>query len=377
MGLWARSVEGVVMGGRLPDPRFWAGRSVLVTGHTGFKGGWLCHWLQELGAEIHGLSLDPVSSPCMFDASSVGAILTSDRRHDVGDLAELRNFVMASEPDVVFHMAAQPLVPRGYEDPVGTWVTNVMGTVNVLEAVRSCPSVRSVVVVTTDKVYRNREWLFPYRESDELGGRDPYSASKAAAEFASESYRHSFFSGASTDTAVLATARAGNVIGGGDWSVDRLVPDVLRALDDEVPLRLRNPGATRPWQHVLDPLAGYLLLAESLQDAGRGEFPHEWNFGPDSAANVSVMDVVKAIMEWSGSLAPRVVADGDPSLEAQQLALDSSRSRTILGWRPMWDFQEALARTLDWHRRWKSGEDMATVTTSQIRDYVTGRGIDG
>lgn len=377
MGLRARPVEDVVMGGRLPDPGFWAGRSVLVTGHTGFKGGWLCHWLKELGAEVHGLSQDPVSSPCMFDVSNVGAILASERRRDIGDLAALTSLVTASQPSVIFHMAAQSLVSRGYEDPVETWRTNVMGTVNLLQAVRSCPSVRSVVVVTTDKVYRNREWLFPYREEDDLGGLDPYSASKSAAEFVSESYRHSYFSGAELEGAVLATARAGNVIGGGDWSADRLVPDVLQALDGGVPLKLRSPRSTRPWQHVLDPLAGYLLLAESLQETLRGELPNEWNFGPDATANVSVMDVVNAIIDWTGSHAARVVADGNPSREAQLLALDSSRSRTILGWRPRWDFREALTRTLDWHRQWKYGGDMAYVTSSQIRDYVAGGGADG
>jgi len=349
----------------------WSSRRVLVTGHTGFKGGWLSHWLSILGADVHGMSLDPLATPNLFDVAGVKSILATDKRGDIADFDQVKKAISTAQPEVVFHLAAQPLVRESYADPLGTLRTNVIGTANVLEAVRSCPSVRAVIVITTDKVYRNREWQHAYREPDELGGVDPYSASKACAELVVASYMASYFTGLDGRSPAVATVRAGNVIGGGDWSVDRLVPDCLRAADVDGLLSLRFPNATRPWQHVLDPLAGYLALAEQLLESGQSVLPSSWNFGPDAAGTMPVRSVVRLIEQALGQTLHVVTEiDTDSPHEAGLLALDSSQARSLLGWAPKWDVQEAVQRTVDWHQAWKSGADMAWFTRSQITDYA-------
>jgi CDP-glucose 4,6-dehydratase len=349
----------------------WSSRRVLVTGHTGFKGGWLAHWLSLLGADVYGLALDPLATPNLYEAARVKSTLAADKRGDISELGQVKRVITSAQPEVVFHLAAQPLVRESYADPLGTFRANVLGTANVLEAVRSCPSVRAVIVITTDKVYRNREWQHAYREPDELGGVDPYSASKACAELVVASYVASYFMGLGGHSPAVATVRAGNVIGGGDWSVDRLVPDCLRAADADEPLSLRFPTATRPWQHVLDPLSGYLALAEQLLESGQNALPSTWNFGPDAAGTMPVRSVVGLIEHALGQALRRVTeADTYTPHEAGLLALDSSQARSLLGWAPKWDVQEAVLRTVDWHRAWRGGADMASFTRSQITDYA-------
>jgi len=343
----------------------WQGRRVLVTGHTGFKGGWLSLWLAARGALVHGFALDPPTDPSFHAACRLAAHLADDRRGDLRDQAALAGCLADVEPEVVFHLAAQPLVRRSYREPLDTFDVNVLGTVRLLEAVRSCGSVRAVVVITTDKVYDNREWDWPYRETEPLGGADPYSASKACAELVCESYRRSFLAAAGIR---LATARAGNVIGGGDWAADRLVPDFLRAAAAGEPLAIRAPGAVRPWQHVLEPLSGYLLLAERLLESDRDA--EAWNFGPaeDDARPVGW------IVEHLCGLLPAASwrRDGaDHPHEAGILRLDSTKARRRLGWRPRWGLEEALGRTLDWHRAWQAGADMAAVSLAQIEAFET------
>ena len=348
----------------------WASRRVLITGHTGFKGGWLSHWLSFLGADVHGMALNPLATPNLFGVTGVKSILSTDKRGDITDFDQVQNALSTSQPEVVFHLAAQPLVRESYADPLGTLRTNVMGTANVLEAVRSCPSVRAVIVVTTDKVYRNKESQHAYREPDELGGVDPYSASKSCAELVVASYMASYFTGLDGHSPAIATVRAGNVIGGGDWSIDRLIPDCLRAADANEPRSLRFPTATRPWQHVLDPLAGYLALAEQLLESGQKVLPSTWNFGPDAAGTVPVRSVVGLIESALGQPIKVVTeTDTDSPHEAGLLALDSTQARSLLGWAPRWDVQEAVQRTVDWHQAWKAGSDMASVTRLQITDY--------
>jgi CDP-glucose 4,6-dehydratase len=360
-------VESVVS-----DPlAIWKGRQVLVTGHTGFKGGWLALWLGRLGAQVHGYSLAPPTEPNLFDVARVGSLLASDVRADLADLARLKSAFAAARPDVVFHLAAQPLVREGYRDARGTFATNVMGMSHVLEAARATPSIAALVLITTDKVYENREAPdHAYRESDPLGGHDPYSASKAAAEIVAASYRSSFFHEGGEHAALVATARAGNVIGGADWAADRLVPDCLRAFERGETVRLRYPNSVRPWQHVLEPLSGYLHLAAHLLAANGRTFAGAWNFGPDPESDASVDAVARATARIWGSTArvEHEVGTRHPH-EASFLRLDSTRARTQLGWRPRWNLEETLSRTVAWHRAWLSRRDMAEFTTSQIRDY--------
>jgi CDP-glucose 4,6-dehydratase len=352
------------------DPTFWNGRSVFVTGHTGFKGGWLALWLHQLGANIHGYALNPPSQPNLFEAASIQSLLTSDTRANLSDLAKLSSAVDAAAPEVIFHLAAQPLVRESYRTPLATLMSNVMGTAHILEAACQCDSVRAIVIITTDKVYDNREWIHPYREVDPLGGLDPYSASKAAAEIVSSSYRASFFSGASGHPAQVATVRAGNVIGGGDWAHDRLVPDCLRAFAKGNPVHLRNPNAVRPWQHVLEPLSGYLILAQRLLSPDGGDFASAWNFGPDSSGNATVGDVAASIARLWGDNA-RVIhdfSDSNPH-EAHMLSLDSSKARNSLRWTPRWTLKQALENTVAWHQAWLDGNDMKSVSRRQIDLY--------
>jgi CDP-glucose 4,6-dehydratase len=340
---------------------FWRDRSVLVTGHTGFKGSWLCLWLQALGARVSGYSLPPPTTPSLFEAARVGQQM-GHFEGDVRDAERLGKVFQDSAPEVVFHLAAQSLVREGYRDPVGTITTNVIGTVNLLEAVRRQPTVRAVVVVTSDKCYLNREWLWPYREDEPLGGKDPYSASKACAEIVSAAWRDSFLA----ERTGLATARAGNVIGGGDWAPDRLVPDALRAWQQGRVLKVRSPQAVRPWQDVLEPLSGYLLLAEQLCE---GKGIGAWNFGPAEDASLSVADLLEhlsacwgAEAQWQGEL-------GEHPVEAGLLRIDSSRARQLLGWCPRLRGNDMFARVVSWHRAWLAGQDMRQFSMDQISEY--------
>ncbi|MDR3532113.1 MAG: CDP-glucose 4,6-dehydratase, partial [Rhodopila sp.] len=315
-----------------PDPAFWQRQRVFITGHTGFKGGWLAVWLRMLGAEACGYALAPDTTPSLFDAAGIADLLPGEIA-DIGDLPRLAAAIAEFRPTIVIHMAAQPLVRRSYAEPRETFATNLLGTVNVLEAVRLTPGIGAAFVVTTDKCYENQEHGRPYRETDRLGGRDPYSASKACAELATQSYFWSFFMHAGCG---LASGRAGNVIGGGDWSADRLVPDLIRAFQAGEPAVLRNPAATRPWQHVLEPLNGYLLAVERI--FGRpGTAPAAWNFGPDIAGNQSVGDVAAAAAATWGNGAEIVVRrNANEPHEATLLSVDSAKARAELGWEPRW-----------------------------------------
>ena len=347
---------------------FWNGRAVLVTGHTGFKGSWLSLWLQQLGARVAGYALAPPTTPSLFDQARVGDGMASTIA-DLRDLPALTAAVRAAAPEVVFHLAAQSLVRASYDDPVGTYATNVMGTVHLLEAVRQVPSVKAVVIVTTDKCYENREWDWGYRENDRLGGRDPYSNSKACAELVTDAYRRSFFG---DHRVAIASARAGNVIGGGDWAKDRIVPDAVRAFLDSKPLAIRNPAATRPWQHVLEPLAGYLQLAERLVADGAA-FAEGWNFGPSDELVLPVGELAtKLAAAWGGGAA--WVGAGEPGAphEARLLRLDASRARGRLGWRPALSIDATLAWIVEWHQAVGRGDDARAVTLAQLARYAAG-----
>lgn len=342
---------------------------MFLTGHTGFKGGWLATWLHQLGAKVRGYALDPCTEPNLFALASVGSRV-EDVRGDIRDYENLRLSMAGFAPEVVFHMAAQPLVRRSYVDPAATYATNVMGTVHVLEAVRKSPTVRAVVCVTTDKVYQNQECAGPYREVDPLGGYDPYASSKACAEIVSAAYRSSFFLSDRLPERhiALATARAGNVIGGGDWSEDRLIPDLIRGFCSQKPVLIRRPTAVRPWQHVLEPLHGYLILASGLLKEN-SKFASAYNFGPGDEDAWPVERVVNKIVEmWSDGAS--WTRDADPGVhEAHILRLDASKARLELGWEPRLNTATALEWTMRWYRAWHQGENMAEFTAQQIAGY--------
>ena len=344
-------------------PEFWHGISVLVTGHTGFKGGWLSLWLQQLGARTHGYSLPAATHPSLFVEAGVGEGMTHIEG-DIRDLPRLQDCMDSAQPEIVFHLAAQALVRQSYLDPIGTMTSNVMGTINVLVAVLKTPSVKAVVVITSDKCYENREWLWSYRENDALGGRDPYSASKACSEIVTTSWRNSFLNEQGVS---VATARAGNVIGGGDWATDRLIPDALRAWQNKMPLQVRYPDAVRPWQHVLEPLAGYLLLAEKLH---RGKCAEAWNFGPADADMRTVGTLLDSLAKSWGKDAFWQAMTGQHPHEAGLLKLDSGKSRHILGWQPKYNIDQALEQVMHWHRNWIAGEDMRNYSLHQIGQYM-------
>ncbi len=317
---------------------FWQDRNVFLTGHTGFKGGWLSIWLEQLGARVHGYSLQPPTEPSLFEAAGVEDVLASHTIGDVRDRDALSSAMASAEPQLIFHMAAQPLVRYSYSEPVETYSTNVMGTVNVLDAARTAPSVRAIVNITSDKCYENREWDRPYREDDAMGGHDPYSSSKGCAELVAQAYQRSFFG----EEKWLASVRAGNVIGGGDWAADRLLPDFFRAIDAGQPLTIRSPNAVRPWQHVLEPLSGYMLLAEALMESGDA-FSGGWNFGPDDGDVWSVRQIVDFLFPDGEG----VNLSNAPQLhEANMLKLDSNKARDRLGWKPAW---QSIGR---WRRLW-------------------------
>ncbi len=344
------------------------GRKVFVTGHTGFKGAWLCNWLVELGCEVSGYALAPANPPTLYALSDVGAKLRASHDADIRDLPTLQAALRASGAELVLHLAAQSLVRAGYADPAGTWETNVLGTVNVLEAVRACDQVRAVVVVTTDKCYDNQEWAWGYRENDRLGGRDPYSASKAGAEIVTHSYRESFLAEAGV---LVASARAGNVIGGGDWSEDRLVADAARAFAAGSALQVRNPAATRPWQHVLDCLSGYLLLAARLLQ-GDTACARAFNFGPDAEAVVTVGQLLDQLSgHWPGLRWEHARVDAAAPHESTLLSLDPTLSRTVLKWQPRWNLDQTLRATADWYLGVSGDETRAAaLTRQQISEYA-------
>lgn len=343
----------------------WSGRRVLVTGHTGFKGSWLSLWLHSLGAEVTGFALPPPTEPSLFEAARIGELV----RHvegDVRDLAALQKVVAEARPEVVFHLAAQPLVRLSYEEPVETYATNVMGTVHLLEAVRQVSGVKAMVSITSDKCYENREWVWPYRETDPMGGHDPYSSSKGCAELVTAAWRNSYFA---HEGPLLASVRAGNVIGGGDWAVDRLVPDLVRAFEAGLSPLIRSPDSVRPWQHVLEALGGYLLLAERLL-AGERDFAEGWNFGPadEDARPVSwIVDRMRTV--WGGGAADALPDTGPRPHEAGLLRLDCSKARAALGWRPALTLEQALDWIVAWHKAVGAGEDARAVTLAQIADY--------
>ncbi|WP_285404589.1 CDP-glucose 4,6-dehydratase [Luteibacter sp. ME-Dv--P-043b] len=345
----------------------WEGRSVFLTGHTGFKGSWLALMLEAFGARVHGYALDPDTGTSMFGVANVEALVASDTRADLADRDRLAAAMASAVPDLVLHLAAQPLVRESYKQPVRTFATNVMGTAHLLEAVRSTPSVKAVVIVTTDKVYENDGRGIPFVETDRLGGDDPYSASKAAAEFVTASYRHSFFREPAAPR--VASARAGNVIGGGDWAPDRLVPDCMRAFTEGAPVRLRYPAASRPWQHVLEPLSGYMTLAQALLSGA--DAAHAWNFGPPAADQAAVGDVARVVAElWGGDA---MVLTDDVTVhphEAGLLALDSARAVHDLAWQPRWPLRRALQETVAWQKQWLAGGDMQTFSRKQIAAYL-------
>lgn len=324
-------------------------KKVLITGHTGFKGSWLVLWLTRLGAEVTGYALPPPSQPSHF------SLLDLDVESIIGDIRDrdnLRQVFREQQPEIVFHLAAQAIVRRSYDDPAATFSSNVMGTVNVLEAARECKAVRAIVNVTSDKCYENREWVWGYRENDPLGGYDPYSASKGCAELVTNCWRDSFFSPADygrTHETLLASARAGNVIGGGDWAADRLIPDIMRAVSKNEKVKIRNPVATRPWQHVLEPLSGYLLLGQKLLE-GRREFAEAWNFGPSDAPHVSVGEIAEQVKEIWPKIDFEIRESRDQPHEAGKLHLDWSKARSRLKWSPAWDVKTAVENMVQWYR---------------------------
>jgi CDP-glucose 4,6-dehydratase len=363
MGEWQCPVEemGMIMS---DSTDFWRGKRVLLTGHTGFKGSWLSLWLQSMGSELCGLALKPPTNPSLFIEARVVEEMTSIIG-DIRDYETVRSAMAAFKPEIIIHMAAQSLVRLSYNEPVATYATNVMGTVHVLEAARQIGSVRAIVNVTTDKCYENKEWAWGYRENEPMGGYDPYSNSKGCSELVSSAYRRSFFQ---NNGIALASARAGNVIGGGDWAVDRLVPDILRAFECNQPVLIRNPLSTRPWQHVLEPLSGYLALAEKLYSEGQ-VWADGWNFGPHDDDARSVQWIVERMVEiWQNDASWRLDGGQHPH-EASYLKLDISKAKSRLNWHPRWNLTEALRHIITWHRAWLHKEDMRFQCLEQIKQY--------
>ena len=344
------------------------GKRVLVTGHTGFKGSWLCEWLLALGAEVHGLALPPPTRPSLFSQLRLGKRIAMDIRGDIRDMATVKGVMRRVRPDFVFHLAAQPLVRLSYERPIETFATNVMGTVHVLDALRSLKGKCSAVMITTDKCYENRETNRPYREDDPMGGYDPYSCSKGCDELVISSYRRSFF-GSPDSPAWVASARAGNVIGGGDWAKDRIVPDCMRAIARGEAIPVRNKVSTRPWQHVLEPLGGYLALGAALDSRTRFEdYASGFNFGPDPRANRTVKDLVTEILKWTKG---RWIDRSDPHAvhEAGLLNLDIRKARRVLDWKPKWNFERTVEETVRWYEAVRNGDSPMSVTQRQIIEY--------
>ncbi|CAE6795222.1 CDP-glucose 4,6-dehydratase [Paraburkholderia nemoris] len=352
------------------DGSFWQGKRIFLTGHTGFKGSWTTLWLHALGAKVTGYSLAPETSPNLFSLARVSDGVDSVIG-DIRNREQLLNAVKAAKPEIVIHMAAQPLVRESYVNPVETYETNVLGTVHLLDAIRQVPGVRSVVIVTTDKCYENREWEWGYRENEAMGGYDPYSSSKGCAELVTAAYRNSFFNPAtySEHGVAVASARAGNVIGGGDWAADRLIPDIIRAITNGETVNIRNPHAIRPWQHVLEPLSGYLVLAEKLFTEGT-RYAEAWNFGPNDSDAQPVQAIVERLTSQWGDNARWALDGGDHPHEATFLKLECSKAHTRLGWRPRWDLGHTLDNIVAWYKAAGRHEDMRAVTLAQINEYT-------
>ena len=345
--------------------KFWKGKKVFLTGHTGFKGSWMVMWLHKLGASVKGYSLAPSTKPSLFEVCNLKDSVES-HTGDIRDLDQLKKSMLDFDPEIVIHMAAQPLVLSSYSDPVGTYQTNVMGTVNLFEAIRECESVKAVVNVTTDKCYQNNEWPWGYRENEPMGGHDPYSNSKGCSELVTSAYRQSFFK--DNTNVSIATARAGNVIGGGDWSDNRLIPDALRAFDECIPVSIRNPLAIRPWQHVIEPISGYLMLAEKLYNSDN-EYAEPWNFGPNDQDSKSVKEVLDFLVaQWPSDVTWKKETNATPH-EAQLLKLDISKAKSLLNWSPKWNLRTALQATIDWHLAWLDGSNMKIFSLEQINNF--------
>jgi len=347
------------------DKNFWKGKKVFLTGHTGFKGSWLSLWLQDMGVLVKGYSLEVNTNPALFTHANVAAEMQSEIG-DIRNLEQLTESMVSFSPDILIHMAAQPLVRLSYQEPVDTYTTNVIGTVNVLEAARKCLNLKAIVSVTTDKCYENKEWEWGYRENEPMGGHDPYSSSKGCAELVTSAYRRSFFS--SEDTASLASARAGNVIGGGDWAEDRLIPDIIRAFEKSEPVVIRNPLSTRPWQHVLEPLSGYLVLAQELFLNG-DNFAEGWNFGPKDEDCKPVSWILDKMVEsWGGNASWSLDKENNPH-EAGFLKLDCSKAASRLKWKPKWNLQLTLRSIVDWHQIYSNGGDIKKQCLKEINTY--------
>ena len=349
---------------------FWQGKRVFITGHTGFKGSWLSLWLHNMGAIVQGYALAPPTNPSLFIVSKLNEKISSEEG-DVRDDAHLYKIIRQFKPEIVFHLAAQSLVRLSYESPFETYSTNIMGTVSLLEAVRNVADIKAVVNITSDKCYENQEWLWGYRESEPMGGFDPYSSSKGCAELITASYRRSFFNPDkySEHGCALASARAGNVIGGGDWAADRLLPDILKAFSNQQNVTIRNPNAIRPWQHVLEPLSGYLMLAEKLYLDGP-LYSEAWNFGPKEENTQSVKWILDYLTsKWGGGATWQLDETEQPH-EANCLKLDCSKAKMKLGWRPLWALDHTLSRTVNWHKAWLQGADMYEHTMTEISDYM-------
>lgn len=354
--------------------KFWKDKKVFITGHTGFKGSWLTMWLHSLGAKVYGYSLNPTSSPSLYELAGVKNLTENTYIEDIKDLSRLKKSLEEVQPEIILHLAAQALVIEGYENPVDTYMTNVMGTVHVLEAARNVSSVKAIVNVTTDKCYENREWVWSYRENDRLGGFDPYSNSKACSELVTSAYINSFYpiSEYKNHGVAIATARAGNVIGGGDWANNRLIPDIVNAIINKEELHLRNPNAVRPWQHVLEPLSGYLRLAENLYTQGI-EYSGAWNFGPDEKDCKDVKWIVtKLIKCWGSSTSVKEYSNSDYH-EANLLKLDCSKARERLHWEPQWDLENALQAIVDWNQSFMKEEVALDCCLQQILQYENGK----
>lgn len=368
MGLRKSSLESMVTKehkGQV-NPAFWKGKKVFLTGHTGFKGSWLSLWLQLMGTEVKGFSLEAPTTPSLFVEAGVQKNMISEIG-DIRNLEQLSRSIQTFNPDVLIHMAAQPLVRLSYKEPIETYSTNVMGTVNVLESSRYCNNLKAIVSVTTDKCYENKEWEWGYRENEPMGGHDPYSNSKGCAELVTSAYRNSFFN--TENTAAVASVRAGNVIGGGDWADDRLIPDILRAFQKKEAVIIRNPLSTRPWQHVLEPLSGYLVLAQHLYEDGKN-FAEGWNFGPrdEDCRPVSwILD--RMVTFWGEGVSWQLDKNENPH-EANFLKLDCSKAATRLKWKPSWQLEYTLEKIIYWHRAWLQKEDMQTYCLNEIREYL-------
>ncbi|SBT11691.1 CDP-glucose 4,6-dehydratase [Vibrio celticus] len=355
------------------NPNFWQGKKVFVTGHTGFKGSWLSLWLQEMGAIVKGYSLLAPTTPSLFEEAEVWAGMSSEEG-DIRDFTHLRQVMNDFKPEIVFHMAAQPLVRLSYDEPMETYSTNVMGTVYLLEAVKQIGGVKAVVNITSDKCYENREWVWGYREDEAMGGYDPYSNSKGCAELVASSYRQSFFNKEKYHEhgCALASVRAGNVIGGGDWADDRLIPDMLNAFTEGKKVEIRSPHAIRPWQHVLEPLSGYITVAEHLYNEGP-QFAEGWNFGPKEEDAQPVQWIVETMTKEWGESAEWFLSEGEHPHEAHYLKLDCSKAKMRLNWQPVWDLSTTLNKIVNWQKAWINKEDMKQYTIKEIKEYMTAR----